>query len=308
MKNIILILIFCTMALSVSAIDKPTDATGQKVDSLFIIASSGMIKYREMVAPAIDSLAALGAPAVPRLVEHYDTKSARERHTINDILVKIGSPAVAHLIERLKDSESEKKSRICYTLGNIKDSSATNALIAEALDHDWRVRSSIAGAFGKINDIRAEQVILTLLSDSVETVRKSAVVAAGKMSLESAIPLLVGLLGDPFYGTRMTASEALINFGEKAIDPIADSLDSENELLGNLGCTTLGHIGGDHAAFTAATQINSENPIRRSLVVEAILLSESSLACGFVEILAEEETDHLVMFYINQVLQSYAER
>ena len=65
----------------------------RKVDSLFVIASSGEVKYRDMVEPAKDSIAAIGADAVPILVDKFTTKSARERWTIIKILEKIGSPA-----------------------------------------------------------------------------------------------------------------------------------------------------------------------------------------------------------------------
>ena len=41
----------------------------RKVDSLFVIASSGEVKYRDMVEPAKDSIAAIGADAVPILVD-----------------------------------------------------------------------------------------------------------------------------------------------------------------------------------------------------------------------------------------------
>ena len=41
----------------------------EKVDSLFVIASTGEIRYKDMVQPAKDSLVAIGADAVPILAK-----------------------------------------------------------------------------------------------------------------------------------------------------------------------------------------------------------------------------------------------
>ncbi|MFH2036350.1 MAG: HEAT repeat domain-containing protein [Candidatus Zixiibacteriota bacterium] len=281
----------------------------RKVDSLFIIASSGELKYRDSIEPAIESLAALGSEAVPRLLEKYDTKDARERHTINDILVKIGKPATPFLLAGLSDPNDEKVSRLCYTLGNIKDSAAVEGIIAVALADDWQVRSNAAGALGMIGHNLANETIVKLLSDPDETVRKSAIVSAGKLLIENAIPILIHMLGDDFYGARMTASEALTKFDAlSVISQIADSLSSDNELAGNLGCSTLGLIGGDSAAVVIATQLTSPTPLRRALAVEAIYYANSSLGCAAVENIKDSETDETVLFFIKQVLSKYAAR
>jgi len=311
-QAVLIILIIATAILTVispaTAAGRTLSAIDKKIDSLFILASSGMIMHRDMVQPAIDSIVALGADAVPRLVEKYDTQSARERHTIDDILVKIGSPAVPYLIESLALDNPEQLSRICYSLGRIQDTSAVPALLGIADHDDWQVRSGCVGALGRIGDNRADKTVIGLLVDEAETVRKSAAVSAGKLLPEAALPLLVHMLGDNFYGARHCASEALVKFGAQAIKPIVDSLDSDNPMLGNLGCTTLGMIGGEAAAFGVARQLEADSPLRRALAVEAIFASESSLACGLVELLAESETDSLVLYYIDRVLEKYAAR
>jgi HEAT repeat protein len=296
------------LAFTAGAVPPPETELEREVDSLMVIASSGQIKYRELVQPAKDSLAVLGGPAVPRLIEHYSTKSARKKWAIHDILVKIGSPAVDYLLTAIPVSEAEKRGRICYTLGFIGDSAAVDGLVAVGDDADWRVRSNAAAALGKIGDKRADETVLRLLDDSVGIVRKSAVVACGQLQPSGGTAKLVHLLGDDFYGARMTASEALIAIGSEAIDIIADSLGSVNRLVGNLGCTTLGKIGGDKAAFSVSRQLIDNDPIRRALAVETILIANSSLACGFVEIIAETETDPLVLYYIDLVMKKYAQR
>ncbi|UCD94661.1 MAG: HEAT repeat domain-containing protein, partial [Candidatus Zixiibacteriota bacterium] len=284
----------------------PVSNIEEKIDKLFVIASSGELKYRGMVEPAIDSIAAMGAAAVPRLVEKYDTKVARENHTINRILVKIGKEATPYLVESLRLNNPEQVSRICRSLGEIKDSAAVDGLVAVTANSDWRVRSNACGALGKIGDQCAGEAVAARLSDTVEVVRKSAAVACGALLVEEAVPGLVHMLGDDFYGAALCASEALVKFGEKVIHVLADSLDSRNPMVGNLGCTTLGMIGGISAAAAVASQLTSESPVRRALAVEGILLSNSSVACGYVELINETEEDPTVRFYIEKVLEKYA--
>jgi len=163
------------------------------------------------------------------------------------------------------------------------------------------------GLWGK-SDNSADETITQLLTDSVETVRQSAAVAAGRLLVETAIDQLVHILGDDFYGPRMCAAEALVKIGHKSIKPIVDSLESENSMVGDLGCSTLGNIGGNLAALGGGWQMKSENRARRILAVKAVMQSNSSLACGLVELLRETETDPVVLFYIDKTLEKYASR
>lgn len=303
--SFMIFIIFCRIA---PAVDKATTPLEKRIDSIFVIASSAELKYREMVEPAKDSIAAIGVEAVPRLVELYKSNTSRERRSVENILKKIGRDAVPYLRKSLLLDDFRQVSRICYVLGEIKDSSAVAELI-DIISHErWQVRSSCAGALGKIGDKLADETITALLSDSVETVRKSAAVAAGRLLVDTAIEKLVHMLGDDFYGPRMCAAEALVVIGKKSIKPIVDSLDSENSMVGDLGCSTLGNIGGDLAAIGAARQLKSESAARRVLAVKAILQSNSSLVCGLVEQLKETETDPVVLFYIDKTLEKYASR
>ncbi|HHI03704.1 MAG TPA: hypothetical protein ENL22_09310 [candidate division Zixibacteria bacterium] len=288
------------------AVDQAIIPLEKKIDSIFVIASSAELKYRDMVEPAKDSIAAIGSRAVPRLVELFKSNTAREKRTVEQILKKIGRPAVPYLRKSLLLDDYRQVSRICYSLGEIGDSSAVADLINIAGHERWQVRSGCAGALGKIGDKRADQIIIQLLSDSVETVRKSAAVAAGKLLIDTAIEKLVHMLGDNFYGPRMCASEALVKIGGKSIKPIVDSLDSENIMVGDLGCSTLGNIGGDLAAVGVARQLKSNSPARRALAVKAIFQSNSSLACGLVELLKGTESDPMVLFHIDKTLKKYA--
>ncbi|RME20715.1 MAG: hypothetical protein D6800_12870, partial [Candidatus Zixiibacteriota bacterium] len=95
-----------------------------KIDSLFIIASSGEVQYRDQNEPAMDAIAALGAPAVPYLIDKFTTKSARERWTVIWILQRIGSAAVPDLVKALGGDDPLVVRRIAWALGDIKDTAS----------------------------------------------------------------------------------------------------------------------------------------------------------------------------------------
>ncbi len=301
----IILLIFGQVVL---AVDDAVTTLEKRIDSIFVIASSAELKYRDMVEPAKDSIAAIGAEAVPRLVELFKSNTAREKRSVEQILKKIGHEAMPYLRKSLLLDDYRQVSRISYTIGEMKDSSAVADLINTASHENWQVRSSCAGALGKIGDKSADETITLLLTDSIETVRQAAAVAAGRLLIETAIEKLVHMLGDDFYGPRMCAAEALVKIGHESIKPIIDSLDSENSMVGDLGCSTLGNIGGNLAALGVGSQMKSENQARRILAVKAVLQSNSSLACGLVELLKETETDPVVLFYIDKTLEKYASR
>lgn len=302
---VLIVVIFCQAAPAVEDAVTPLE---KRIDSIFVIASSAELKYRDMVEPAKDSIAAIGVEAVPRLVELYKSNTAREKRSVENILKKIGSPAVPYLRKALLFDDYRQVSRVCYVLGEIKDSSAVADLIKIASHEKWQVRSSCVGALGKIGDKTANETVTSLLSDSVETVRKSAAVAAGRLLINTAIENLVHMLGDTFYGPRMCAADALVKIGDNSIKTIVDSLESDNRMVGDLGISTLGNIGGDIAAIGVTLQLSSKSTIRRALAVKAIYQSNSSLACGLVELLKESESDPIVRFYIDKTLVKYASR
>jgi hypothetical protein len=113
----------------------------RELDSLFVIASSGELRFREMVEPTIEKIAELGAPAVPLLIDKFTTKSARERLTIINILKKIGPDAVPDLIAALDRTNGLVVQRVCWALGDIGDTSATEHLIRSYGHGRWQVRA-----------------------------------------------------------------------------------------------------------------------------------------------------------------------
>lgn len=275
-----------------------------KVDSLFVIASSGEMKYRDQVQPGIDSIAAMGVDAVPVLVDKFTTNSARERLTIINILKKIGSPAVPYLVESLRRPEWLVVSRVCWALGDIKDSAAVIPLVGACGHSGWQVREKALDALGKIEDAQAEATVLSALTDSVGQVRKAAVVAAGRLGLLNGINNLVHMLGDDFYGARMSAVEVLAGMDSARVrDALADSLHSDNRLLGNLACHVLGLALTEEAVDLLIAEAESTEDNRRAHAVVALIRGDPGDHWGYHNQLLEKETDRLVRLKIESAIR-----
>ena len=257
----------------------------KRVDSLFVIASTGTVQYRDMEQPAKDALAAIGLPAVPLLIEKLDTHSARERLTVIRILDSIGVIAVPLLIEALNRPEGLIVQRICWSLGDIGDTSAVDGLMSVASHNRWQVRDQVMRALGKIKDDRAADIVIEAMHDSIGQVRKAAAVASGQIVIHESITQLVHLLGDSFYGARMTAGEALTKLDTSMVlEVLADSINSNDPLVVSQTCHLLGKFGGDVATDLLWQQIHSSADRKSRLAAAiALLSSDPDDLCGFRE-------------------------
>jgi HEAT repeat protein len=269
----------------------------QKFDSLFILASSGAVTHRDQVEPAKDSIAALGEPVVPYLIDRFSTKSARERWTVIHILRRIGSPAVPHLVSALTRPDGLIVQRVCWALGDIKDSAAVPGLVAVADHERWQVRDQAVGALGKIGepDRGASEAVMSALADSIGQVRKSAAVACGRLEMEYVAEMLVSQLNDDFYGARFSAFEALRKMDTSVVVDIAsDSLTSLGPQGYALACDLLAKFGTDPALNALyETALSELDDTRRAHAQTAIVRADPTDLCGWYHFLYEREENRL---------------
>ncbi|MFQ5869774.1 MAG: HEAT repeat domain-containing protein, partial [Candidatus Zixiibacteriota bacterium] len=196
------------------------------LDSLWIRASSGELKYRNLVEPSKKALAEMPEQSVPYLVGKLDTRSAREMHTLVDIFKKIGPAAVESLVEALSSDNHDVVRLGCRCLGPIKDKRATPPLLNLFLEEDFRVRSAAVKAVGEIGDTIATEEVIQMLCDSTETVRKSASVALGKIGHRKATGPLITALGDEHFSVRYTAVNSLASLSPEANEELLRELEN----------------------------------------------------------------------------------
>jgi HEAT repeat protein len=276
----------------------------RKLDSLFVIASSGEIRYQSLRDPAMDSIAAYGVNAVPFLIDKFTTKSAGDRWTIIWIFQRIGSPAVPLLIEALKRPDELVVQRVAWALGDIKDSSAVDGLIGVRLHSCWQVRDEAISALGRIGHPRAAQAVREALLDTIGQVRKSAVVSCGQLKVGDATAELVHSLGDDFYGARLAAVNALLQLDTTSVVAVlGDSLESANPLVGHLACKLLGRIGSQQALSLLMEQAESIDLERRAHAACALAKADPDDRCAFRSTYFESEPDRLARLKVESVLR-----
>jgi len=307
MANVIVRFCGVTILLIVAVVGSATGQTAleRQLDSLFVIASSAEIQYQDLRDPAMDEIAAFGAEAVPFLVEKFTTRSSWERWTVIWILQRIGSPAVPDLLRALRRPDGLVVQSVCWALGDIKDSSAVDGLMAVCDHPRWQVRDQAVGALGKIGHRKASAIVRQALQDTIGQVRKSAVVSCGQLETDEAVAELVHALGDDFYGARLMAVNTLLQLDTSLVlSVLADSLNSENQTVGDLACQVLGEIGSDDAMELLLTQTSSPDPDRRAHTAVALVKADPLDNCGFRRNYFDRETDRLVRLKIEAALSS----
>jgi len=241
------------------------------VDRLFIQAASGEVMFRDLVQPSKDSIAALGAKALPRMLARLTARDARERWTISEIFEKIGAVATDSLISYLDSDDEYVLLNIGRCLGRIKDTSSTMACLP-MLEHDkYPVRSEFASTLGMNQDSRAvPDLIGRLESDSVDDVRKSAAVALGRIADAQAIEPLLAALDDQYFGVRKSASEALLKFSPVPVMEIAEAIEGLNSLGRGTAIETLGKSQDKRAENSLKYYLQSPEPLLRGYAIDAL--------------------------------------
>jgi HEAT repeat protein len=214
--------ILCALACLAAGSPAAATVTGQPIDAatvhrLWIAASDGAVRHRDLVKPSMDSLIAMGVAAVPMLLPYLATEDARERHAITDIFQGIGVPAVPGLVSVLGSGGHYHTLNTLDALGKIGDSSGTLPAAGLLSDSAYDVRAQAAETIGKTGGAAACQALFAALHDTVEVVRKSVVVALGRQHDLEAIDSVAAALDDRWFGVRYTAAAALVAIDSSAV-------------------------------------------------------------------------------------------
>ena len=304
MRNVILICVVSAILISTAARESAAQSSlKQKIDSLFIIASSGEVRYRDQNEPAMDSIAAIGGPAVPFLIDRFTTKSARERWTIIWILERIGSEAVPDLVQALELDDGLVVQRVAWALGRIKDSAAVDPLINVADHPRWQVRDQVIGALGKIGHERAAPTVMDAFADTIGQVRKSAVVSGGQLGLNAAADQLARMLGDPYYGARLSAADALLKLDTATVvEVLTEAMSWEPMSIGNIAADVLAELATDKAKLVLFEQTRADDPGRRVHAILGLIKADPKDNCGYREKYMAQEFDRLDSLKIQSAL------
>ncbi len=212
---------------------------GLTPEELFLRASSSALQFEHMREPSRRILVGNHEESLPYLVTRLDTDDARERHALEDILVRMGPAAAEPVIEAFLveagRTETTRGARLAAAvLGKIGEVCAIDPLFSVHDHHDWKVRGAIGGALGRIGTAETVPPLVSLLADENEVVRKSAAVGLRRVAArahddeqpdaDAALALdrnvmesLARALGDQHYSVRYSSADALALIGEVAL-------------------------------------------------------------------------------------------
>ncbi|MBI5867565.1 MAG: HEAT repeat domain-containing protein [candidate division Zixibacteria bacterium] len=278
------------------------ESDSTRTNRLFMWASSGEVRFQDKVAPAKDSLAAMGEKAAKWLARRLDATDARERRTLADIFEKMGPAGAPPLIPYLDSSGIYMPQNAARCLGLAKDTSATLPLTRQ-LDHSYyAVRSEVATAIGKINDRRGVAPLLKRLGHEEDSdVRKSCVVALGLLADPQSAGALIEALSDPFFGVRQTA---IISLGQTKPFPTEALIESTRTLTGIALHGALVALGGSpdsKAQKFLFSKLEDLSPITRAFAVEGLAAHPDKKTLKRVQKMRSKETDPFVLAQITRL-------
>lgn len=207
---------------------------------LFILSSRGEPRFRAWREYAFERMVADKAASINYLRTVLDTKDARERHTIKDILRDIGEAAVPMLSEAVGDPSERTQLEASWILGLIGSRDGFAALMDLSRANGWKARSNALNSLGKLKDLTVDERsqlrerIGQVLGDPEEVfyVRKDAAFAAGNQALCETVPLLLASLEDEHYSVRFSAAQALCDLSKCDCSGVAGGIAARLDELG----------------------------------------------------------------------------
>jgi HEAT repeat protein len=253
MLNKRILIMFALTALLVTGSGRAEETVEENVRRLSRIYSL------EIRTRAEENLVALGAPAVPALIETFRNRGngsyLRSKAII--LLGRIGAVrAIPYLNEALQDSGEGVQASALISLGMIRDEKAACALVGVlrernihqaavienlvklgplavpalldvAHDDDSNLRQMVAQALGRIGDKRATPFLIEALADEDAWVRFRAAQALGRIGDRESVPVLIKYLPTESY-VRRGAVGALGHIGDRrAVSPLIEVMRNE---------------------------------------------------------------------------------
>ena len=196
----------------------------------------------------------------------------------------------------------------------IRDKAATDALIGALKDTDPVVRGYAATALGEIGDPRAKEALLAALRTEDASVVNMATSLYNLGSTE-VVEILIGKLRDPNPNNRLyaiyalgkisdpemvrplievldseeigwLAAKALVNVGQPALQPLLESLFSENRNVRLYATYALGEIRDPKAARGVLRLLQDPDPLVLDTAAEALIaIGERSVIPAVTQLL-----------------------
>lgn len=229
--------------------------------------------------PAVDQLAAMGRPIVPRLLTEMSSSYTQVRFEVAHLLGRSKDPrAVPVLIAALADKSANVAQTAAWSLGSIRSSQAVPALLAYTDDVSPGVRHQVVWALGACQSDSlapalvdsAHRAVLHALSDSHPGVREGALLGIREFGLRDAVDQVIALSTDGTPEIRFLVVQMLDQLHKGAfrrtvgdlpqavrlriVDALIGLLQDDQASIRTHAIRALGH-SGDSRAVAPLTQV-----------------------------------------------------
>lgn len=214
-----------------------------------------------------------GSLAIDKLIASFKDRSVEVRSSSVDGLKQIGVPAINALVVSLKDEDVETRRYAALSIGGIKESSATSALLDASNDKEWSVRRAVTESLGHHDDVRSLKRLEDILfNDLDEDVRASAATALGNLVGQDSnvVTPLIESLESGSAAVKAASIRGLINVGELAVDPLVSKLKTANADTREDIAGILKSIGADSALIPLISSLKEEDFNVRSAAAEEL--------------------------------------
>ena len=196
---------------------------------------------------------------VDAMIDACNDRLADIREKAADTLAAIGKPALPKLVKAIDDRRDNVVICASTSLGLIKDPAAVEPLIRTLGNNNPRVRESAVLALAQLNDSRANDGILKLLKDPDEKVREQALLALGQLRDPRAIGSLIFGLKSKNDQVVSNSYRSLIALGPAAVPPLMKQFDGDDGRVKNRVVEILGSMKSPEAIDGLIRILGNEN-------------------------------------------------
>lgn len=249
---------------------------------------------------AAEVIKEFGEAAVPALSTALNSYSADIQHWSLHILGNCGIKGMPAILRAMKSNNEEMRFFACAALGGHPIAQGVTALLRALGDDKWRVRKSASDALVKYGeaviaplqqvlkttedeDIRfwaiktlgklgpkAQKFLFEALRSGDKKIRYVIAAALGESGDQRVIKVLIESLADPDWTIRKSATMALAEIGDNAVDMMLEYLRGPNDEIRD-GCLRALVRAGDRGLKRLFDEIikmddNQRFLIRRSIV------------------------------------------
>ncbi|MBF0408675.1 MAG: HEAT repeat domain-containing protein [Candidatus Riflebacteria bacterium] len=249
---------------------------------------------------ASDMIFDLGEMVIPFLSSALGSYNEDVQHWALKILTRFGKKGVPAILRALKSANHDTRHFACIALGEQQEPLGIPALIKSLGDEKWPVRKASSEALVKYGDqvipaieqvmsktddedvrfwaikslgklgTKAQRILLEALKTGNKQLRYVIAAALGESGDRRVIKVLIDSLADPDWTIRKSATQALAEIGENALDPLIESLLEPNEDVRD-GCLLAIVRIGTSAVNRLLTSIESMDDNQRYLIRKSMV-------------------------------------